>query len=397
MEKKTAKRLWKGALFLFFLVLSLVASGDLVFPDRISRFAGEEVESRLCFSLEAAAEPAEENEERGRILAFGILPVKSVAVESFEKVSLIPGGELFGIRMEIEGLIVSGVGNVEGTDRSPAEEAGIAPGDRILNVNGISLRGAASFTRMLAKSGGKAVRLDVEKNGEERSVILTPAKDPNGVWRAGLWVREAAAGIGTVTFTDPASGTFAGLGHGVCDRESGELLPLCRGTICRANPESVKRATAAEPGEIRGELTEEAVGAIRANTPTGIYGAAYDADSAGKEAIPIALKGEIKPGKITILCQLDETGKQPYEAVIETICDRDGETKNFVIRITDEKLLEKTGGIIQGMSGSPILKDGKLIGAVTHVMLRDPKRGYGIFIENMLRSAAETQAQAEAA
>lgn len=397
MEKKTAKRLWQGAVTLFFLVLSLVALGDLVYPDRVSRFTGESVPSLLCFSLDEDA--AEEGaEERGRVLAFGVLPVKEVKVETYEKTCLIPGGELFGVRMEIAGLMVSGVGKAEGTNESPADDAGIVPGDRLLSVNGVELRGAASLTKLLAKAGGKTVLIRLVRNGKIEQVRLTPVRDPDGVYRAGLWVREAAAGIGTVTYRDPETGEFAGLGHGICDGDTGEILPLYRGTVCRAAAESVRPATRTNPGEIRGELGEETLGTLRANTPTGIYGEAYDGLSlATGEAVPIALKAQIRTGKITILCQLDDTGKKAYEAQIEEICDRDGDTKNFVIRITDKDLLEKTGGIVQGMSGSPILQDGKLIGAVTHVMLRDPTRGYGIFIENMLKTAREKNNAEQAA
>ena len=318
------------------------------------------------------------------------LPVRlvlsaDVKVESFEKTNLIPGGELFGVRMEIDGLIVSGTGPVEGTNASPASMAGIVPGDRILSADGVALRGAASFTKIMAKTGGKAVRLTIERNGEEKDVMLTPMKDTDGVWRAGLWVREAAAGIGTVTFIDPETGAFAGLGHGICDGETGKLLPLKQGTVCTVDPESVNRASREKPGEIRGELSDESVGSLRENTDTGVYGTVNGTEYATQKAVPIALKDEISPGKVEIQCQLDEEGKKTYDAVIEEICDRNGETKNFVLRITDEELLAKTGGIIQGMSGSPILQNGKLIGAVTHVMLRDPQRGYGIFIENMLK------------
>ncbi len=397
MGKKTVKRALKGASILFFLVLSLVALGQVVYPDRISRFAGEDVESKLCFSLKTEAEE-EDGAEKGRILAFGILPVKEVRVESFERMDLIPGGELFGIRMEIDGLLVSGTGPVEGTEKSPATEAGIQPGDRLLRVDGVALRGAASFTKLLAKCGGSAMTVTLERNGRETDVTLTPVRDPAGVWRAGLWVREAAAGIGTVTFIDPRTGSFAGLGHGICDAESGALLPLRGGSVCKVKPEGAKRGTPAQPGEVRGTLTDETIGELRANTPTGIYGTAKDAQSrADGEAVPVALKDEVKPGKVTILCQIDESGKKAYDARIEEICDPNSQTKNFVIRVTDPELLEKTGGIIQGMSGSPILQNGKLIGAVTHVMVRSPEEGYGIFLENMLKSDGMRESAPKAA
>ena len=388
MGKKTAKRLWAGAVSLFFLVLSLVALGDLVFPDRISRFTGEKVASRLCFSCEAEEADETGGPEKGRILAFGILPVKNVTVASFPKKELIPGGELFGVRMEIRGLMVTGTGKVEGTEISPAADAGILPGDRIVRADGAEMRGAAAFTRVMAKSGGKTVTLVLERDDGETEVYLTPVKDPSGVYRAGLWVREAAAGIGTVTFRDPETGVIAGLGHGVCDGATGKIYPLFEGSICAARPDGVRKATRAQPGEIRGSLLRGETGVILANTPTGVYAALKDGAAFPEEkAVPVALRDEVRPGEATILCQLDGEGKRAFTAQIEEICDREGETKNFVIRVTDRALLDKTGGVIQGMSGSPVLQNGKLVGAVTHVLLRSPERGYGIFIENMLATA----------
>ena len=383
MEKKTAKRPLKGAVSLFFLVLLLVAPGVKISGGRIGPFDGETASSRLCFSEKESEENA--NGERERLLAFGIVPVGESSAKTKERIALVPGGELFGVRMEINGLLVAKTGPVEGTKTNPAALAGIKPGDRIVSAEGVSLRGCASLTKLLAKSGGNPVTLEVDRDGERMITTLNPIKDPNGVWRAGLWLREGAAGIGTVTYKDPETGSFAGLGHGVCDGETGKVLPMLTGSVCRVKPEGAKPATISEPGEIRGELEKGTAGVLTANSETGIYGSMETEGS--EKAIPIAFKDEIKPGKATILCQLDETGKKEYSVVIEKICDRNGETKNFILRVTDPDLIEKTGGIIQGMSGSPVIQNGKLIGAVTHVMLRDPEQGYGIFIENMLKGA----------
>ena len=209
------------------------------------------------------------------------------------------------------------------------------------------------------------------------------------VYRCGIWVRDSSAGIGTVTFYDPSTGVFGGLGHAVCDVDTGGVMPLAEGQVVPVSIHGVQKGEAGTPGELQGSfLTTLSCGELRKNTETGVYGVLNRNPAAGREAIPICLRQEVKEGPVQILTTISGTEPALYDAVIEKVSLGDHTpTKNLILRITDPELLSKTGGIVQGMSGSPILQDGKLAGAVTHVFVNDPTRGYGIFAENMLDAA----------
>jgi stage IV sporulation protein B len=262
-------------------------------------------------------------------------------------------------------------------------------GDVILDCNGVRLDSATDFAKLVSKSGSSSLTLTVQRGEETMTKKLSPALASDGSgWKAGLWVRDGAAGIGTVTFRDPVTGAFAGLGHAVCDAESKTPFPLQKGAVCQATIESILKGENGKAGEIRGKLTPNEIGSLSSNTPHGVYGTITTPPS-DERPLSIGLKDEVKPGKATILSTLDQGGKKEYEIEIQEILAKDRDTKNFIIHVTDPALLEKTGGIIQGMSGSPIIQNGKLIGAVTHVLVGDPTRGYGIFIENMLSAMPE--------
>jgi stage IV sporulation protein B len=199
-----------------------------------------------------------------------------------------------------------------------------------------------------------------------------------------MWLKDTAAGIGTVTYIVPEDNSFAGLGHGICEADSKELLPFNSGEVFVSHITGVKRGKNGEPGELRGYFEKEPAGTLTANTQSGVYGK-LDKCEKGK-TVQIALKDKVKTGNVKILCTVDDSGVCEYDAKIIKILSYSTKEKNFIVKITDEELIRKTGGIVQGMSGSPILQDGKLIGAVTHVLVNDASRGYGIFIENMLEN-----------
>ncbi|MBR3836784.1 MAG: SpoIVB peptidase [Clostridia bacterium] len=363
MIRKTAKGILSFLTVLYFVFLALMGVSDAA--TSLGKGDLSEAAARLCFSF---------GEECG---------ASSVS-------RVICGGELFGVRMHTRGLLVSTVAQVEteaGT-LSPGEKAGIRKGDVILEADGVKLQGAMDLVKIVSRSGGSPVKLLVERDGKTENRLLRPAlSSDGGGYKAGLWVRDGAAGIGTVTFRLPENGTFAGLGHAVCDGESGKAFPLGSGAVCRTAIEGITKGENGSPGELRGRLTGEDTGTVLANTPCGIYG--REALPENPNTVEIAHRGEVKTGKATLLCTLNDKGKQEYEIEIEEIFGKDRDTKNFVIRVTDPALLTQTGGIVQGMSGSPILQSGKLIGAVTHVLVGDPTRGYGIFIENMLSGLPE--------
>ena len=310
--------------------------------------------------------------------------------------AVIVTGDIFGTRISTKGVLVVGVtGVVSGkSERFPARDAGICSKDIINTVNGKEIENSEDLVSRIENSEGKPLDIGITRGNEQIEVTLTPTlADSDGEYRGGLWVRDSLAGIGTVTFVIPETGEFMGLGHGICDPDTGVLMPVLRGGVFGVCLSEIKRSDAGAPGELRGRLDTDKIGSVIGNTPCGIY-AAIAAVPAHGRSFPIAKRDEVRPGDVKIICTLDGNGPREYLAKIERICDAEGETKNFVIRMNDKELLDKCGGIVQGMSGSPIIQDGKLVGAVTHVMINDPTTGYGIFIENMLNAANIPMAKA---
>jgi stage IV sporulation protein B len=303
---------------------------------------------------------------------------------SEEKVIL--GGDVFGTRISTKGVLVVGLTSIVSgkAERSPARDAGICSKDIIISVNGVEVKDAGDLISKIEKSEGKTLEISLVRDGKTVKVDLTPLpSDSDGIYRAGLWIRDSLAGIGTVTFVIPKTGEFAGLGHGICDPDTGVLMPVGKGSVFGVRLGDIKKGSAGEPGELRGRLAEVKIGSIVSNNVSGICGVLSEIPSEGK-LYAVASKDDVKAGKVSVICTVDSSGAHEYSAEIEKICDADGEIKNFIIKITDEKLLGLTGGIVQGMSGSPIIQNGKLVGAITHVLIDDPTRGYGIFAQNML-------------
>ena len=391
MTRKIAKGTLSFVMILYLIFLNLFGLGDLLYPDTASLFEGQKLESVLCFSCENE-EVTTSTATQGKVVAFGIIPIKNVDLNYYNDQKLLCGGDLFGLRMETKGLLITGIDSIRSGGASvwPSKDAGLKKGDVLLKADGVELKSAVTFSKIIAKSEGNPIRIDLERNGTAETVLLSPAREESsGNYRAGIWVRDGAAGIGTITFIDPQTGAFAGLGHPVCDSETGIPFPFGSGTVCHAQVDHITKGGEGSPGELRGSLDNTRIGILKSNSPCGIYGTLDESRKKNTAALPIGLKSEVKPGKASIFCTLDESGKQEYEIEIEEIIGKDRDSKNFVLRITDPKLLSQTGGIVQGMSGSPILQNGKLIGAVTHVLVGDPTRGYGIFIENMLKNMPE--------
>ena len=307
-------------------------------------------------------------------------------------IRVCPGGQPFGVKMNMDGILVIGTTDVEtqsGTVTSPGRRAGILPGDVIKYIDGERAYDADALKTKAIKSGGKALTLNILRGGEYRNVSVDPVLSKNdGEYKLGLWVKSRAAGIGTVTFCYPEDGRFAGLGHGICDTETGALLPLAAGEVYGVRIDGVCRGTPGMPGELKGYFASGKTGALLDNTPFGVFGI-IRMNNGETDTIPVAGKDELKVGAAEVRCTVSGNLPETYTAEIEEIDQSNKDTKNFVIKITDPELLKSTGGIVQGMSGSPIIQNGKLVGALTHVLVNDPARGYGIFIENML-SAMES-------
>lgn len=329
--------------------------------------------------------------EEGALYFCGIVPVKAVSVTTVTDKKLYPGGMLFGVRCSTDGVLVVGLQCVR-EDICPAREAGVRIGDVITHVDGVAVTSVQTLADSIAAVGlsGGGVTLKVQRDGESLSLKVTPQKADDGVFRAGIRARDSSAGIGTVSFIDPETGLFGGLGHGICDVDTGALLPLSRGMTMDVRVTEILRGSKGAPGELRGSFLAGRTGTLMQNTELGVFGVFGAVPAEHMEAMTVGVASEVHAGEATVLCTLDDTGVQAYSARITRVSGHAGDepcSKNFIIEVTDEALLAKTGGIIQGMSGSPVLQDGKLIGAVTHVLVSDPRCGYGIFIENMLKTA----------
>ena len=317
----------------------------------------------------------------------GVVPVKTVELEVAEERTLIPGGKSVGIAIETDGLVVVGTSDL-GQAASPAERAGLRAGDVITAVNGVAVASSEELSAQL--SAGKAAALQVDRNGSVLQLTLTPAEDPrDGELRIGAWVRTSTAGVGTLTFVDPEDGDFGALGHAISDVDTGVTLPIAGGGLFESEIVQINPGRRGAPGEIVGDFLsqQEQIGEITTNCDRGIYGCNYSGDLAGlpyPEGLPVAMRSQLHTGAAQILTTLDDEVRA-FDCEIERVeGEGSADTRSLTLHVTDSELLARTGGIVQGMSGSPIIQDGRFIGAVTHVLVNDPSRGYGIYIGDML-------------
>ena len=308
-------------------------------------------------------------------------------VSELEGLTVTPGGMPFGVKFMTEGVTVVGFCDVDidGKKVNPATDAGLKLRDVILRVNGEPLLSAAGLTEKIETCEGKELVLHCRRNKEEVEIHLKPVYSKSEArYKTGIWVRDSGAGIGTVTFILPETGAFAGLGHGICDSDTGELVAMRRGTVSDVTISSVVKGVAGTPGELKGYFNPGKVGSLLGNTGCGVWGIFSEIPECVAEPMQIGLRQDVQEGAAYILSTLDSNKTERYEVEITNI-NRDATgSKCFTVKICDPDLLAVSGGIVQGMSGSPIIQNDKLIGAVTHVLINDPTSGYGIFAENML-------------
>ena len=300
---------------------------------------------------------------------------------------LIPGGMPFGVKFSTDGVLVVGFCDVDTASGkiNPAYAAGLRAGDVIRKLDDRPIHDATALSEAMDVGGGQPFSVTFIREDSERTVTVTPAYSVSeGKYKSGIWIRDSGAGIGTVTFIDPDSGMFAGLGHGICDGDTGQLIPLQRGTVIDVTISGIVRGLPGTPGEVKGYFNSEKLGSVFGNTDCGVFGLFSRIPTACGDPIPVAARGELHEGKAEILCSLDTDTVTHYDVTISAINPTAKSNKCFTVTVTDPDLIAKTGGIVQGMSGSPIIQDGKLVGAVTHVLVNDPTTGYGIFIDNML-------------
>lgn len=294
-----------------------------------------------------------------------------------DTVLLIPGGGIFGAKIKQSYVSV----------QSPGDIAELKAGDKILSVNGKSVSSATEVKKVIQNLGGNEVLLTCERGGKEIAVKLTPKKSA-GEYKIGLVLKDGAAGIGTITYINPTTGEFGGLGHGICDSDTGEVIEFTEGEVTGVVLSGVKKGEEGKPGELAGILTDKVSGVLYSNTECGVFGRLDEIpESITATPIKIAHKDEVHEGEATILSTVKSGAIKEYKIQITDVNKSSSGTKSFKIKVTDPTLIAITGGVVRGMSGSPVIQDGKLVGAVTHVMVATPTEGYGIFIENMMNAA----------
>lgn len=320
--------------------------------------------------------------------SFDAVPVVSSRMSN---TMLVPGGKSIGVTLSTDGVMIINLAPIickDGHEKSPAKDAGLKSGDIIKTFDGKEICDVSDLSQAILSSQGKSSSITVNRNNKTIKSMISPIPSKeDGTLKIGAWVKDAASGIGTLTFYNPETRFFAALGHGITDTESGNILVIDSGDILNSTIVSVDKSEKGAPGELKGVFSENdtSVGHITANTEWGICGMLSENFSIEHEAVPLAEKQDISVGKAYILANIQGNKIEKFDIeILRILPEHDTSSKNMIIKITDQKLLEKTGGIVQGMSGSPIIQNGKLVGAVTHVFVNDPTRGYGIFIKNML-------------
>ena len=408
------KKIVNMLVLVFFLsILYVYALVITMIPNEIVVFEGENISMKTLLGLnikniqDETIETSSNNggkisDEIGKstleVSLFNQLPLKSVEVNVLPKTKVIPVGNIAGVKLYTNGVLVVGMSEIEGSDSKkykPYENTGIEEGDRIIKIDNKHINSTQDLIEIVNNSNGNDINLEYIHEQETKECSITPIQTSNKEYKLGLWVRDSAAGVGTVTFYEPSTKTFGALGHGITDIDTSELINIASGEFITTRILNITKGESGNPGKIQGTIdNQKNIGSISKNSRFGIYGTVEDLSSltidTSKE-MEVALREEIEIGKATILCSLDNQKPQEYEIEIEKIYKENNyDNKSMKIKVTDQRLLEKTGGIIQGMSGSPIIQNGKFIGAVTHVLVNNPEEGYAVFGDIMLKQSRET-------
>lgn len=397
------KKNFKQFILIFILLIILAYASNIIFiPNNLILFENEELNIKSIWgmkieeTIEVGANISKSNVSNSEEKTYNIsllgLNLKTIKANVIETTKVVPLGNLVGLKLYTQGVLVVGLSEIKGEDNKiykPYEEAGIEQGDSIIKINSNEVNSTQELLSCVSKCKGKTINVEYIKNGNILETQITPVKTSENTYKLGIWVRDAEAGIGTITFFNKQTNTFAALGHGIQDIDTGELVEISSGEFVTADILNIEKGEKENPGRIEGSITDGVkIGEIYTNTDFGVYGKTTNLnglDIQNIEEIEVASRSEIKAGKASIICTLEDEKREEYEVEIQKIYINNNENnKSMVVKITDEKLLEKTGGIIQGMSGSPIIQNGKLIGALTHVLVSDPSKGYGVFADLMV-------------
>ena len=376
-------------------VFSVIIYGTRSIPDEIVLVSDKAVSSSNLFTFEKTGENYRANSPesvdgggyRVNVSLLNIIPVKTSTVHISRRHYVVPGGEIFGLKMYSKGVMVVATGAVEtaGGSQNPALQAGLEAGDIIVSINGETVNESTRVSQLFRESNGEPMNVTVAKNGKIYETVFSPAlSSTEGIYKAGLWIRDSAAGIGTITYYDENAGVYGSLGHAVCDVDTNSIIPILSGEAVKARITGCYKGVNGRAGELCGVFSGGTLGSILINGETGVYGFMKRVSIPDKDILPVATKSEVALGKAQIISTVDSEKPEYYNIEITKIFKNGDSVRNMCIKVTDPVLTEKTGGIVQGMSGSPIIQNGMLVGAVTHVFINDSLRGYAIFAENML-------------
>lgn len=396
-------------LIVFILIIIFIYVCNISFmPDSIILIQGEKLNLNTLFGLSikqienngtiqaSSLLNKEKVSEVGKVdfnlSLFNTIRLKEITVNVIPKTKVVPIGKSIGMKLYTDGVLVVGMSEIEG--KKPYQNSGIEEGDRIVEINNNQIDTTDELINTVNRSNGEEVKIKyIETDNSVKTTSIKPVKTGNE-YKLGLWVRDAAAGVGTLTFYEPESQMYAALGHGITDIDTSELINIASGELVTTNILSIVKGKKGEPGEIRGTIENGyEVGKVYKNTRFGVYGNLTNKNIfniSNNNAIDVASREEVEKGKAEILCELENGNTKNYEIEIQKIFTNNNEdNKSMLIKVTDDELIEKTGGIIQGMSGAPIIQNGKFIGAVTHVLVSDPTQGYAVFADIMIKQMKE--------
>ena len=409
------KTIWKILLVIFLLIIYIYIVSIQSIPDNITIFQGESISLKTIFGLRASL--TEKNEiietlasnqtnvinttgkKTVKLSLFENIFLKDINVDVLPKTTVIPIGSIAGIKLYTSGVLVVGMSEIQGIDNKkykPYENSGIEEGDTIISINNSKVETTEQLVEKVNECNGQLVTIKYIHDQKTVECSIKPVQTSKKDYKLGLWVRDSAAGVGTVTFYEPSTQSFGALGHGITDIDTEQLIDISSGEFVTTKILNVVKGESGTPGRIQGTVeNQKNIGTIYKNTRFGIYGKIENLSSLNidtSKEMELALRDEIKLGKAKIMCSLENGKIEEYEIEIEKVYKENNyDNKSMLIKITDKKLLEKTGGIIQGMSGSPIIQNGKFVGAVTHVLVNNPQEGYAVFGDIMLKQMRAVQ------
>lgn len=408
------KTITKLLLVFFLMVIYAYTLAIENIPSNLVILEGENIAMKTLFGMQIKinAETLETasasntnviNQKPGKatmqVSLFDNIKLKDVDIDILPKTKVIPVGSIAGVKLYTNGVLVVGMSEIEGIDNKkykPYENTGIKEGDTITQINNVEINSTEELMQIVNQTQGNPVKIKYIQQEETKECSIEPIETVSHNYKIGLWVRDSAAGVGTVTFYNPANKTFGALGHGITDIDTEELINIASGEFITTRILNITKGESGNPGKIQGTVeNQQNIGKISKNSKFGIYGTVENLSSLNidtSKEMEVALRDEIQQGKATILCSLDNQKIEEYEIEIEKIYKENNyNNKSMQIKVTDPKLLEKTGGIIQGMSGSPIIQNNKFIGAVTHVLVNNPQEGYAVFGDIMIKQAKEVK------